>query len=398
VFAAFWPTLVRLPRDVFEVSLIAVEDPRARFNHSFLDEQARVDTVVRVGREDGWIHSARRDIAKLDVDLLVFLDHSMTDRIHKLALSRLAPVQAATYGHPVSTGLPRSIQDYYISWESVELPLPQSQEFYSEELVLLPGNVMDSYVEPRTRDGVSLETRQRFSQFTRQGFVDAVNNILPHSAINARWYTCMHTAYKRHPAFDAILLQIQERDPSAHIILLQEPTEHQQIVVRRFENIRADLSRIHFLPLLTHHFLMALYSLTDVVLDSVFHGGGTTSREVLEVGGPIVTLPMHVCGSRPTLAYYKLMGGFDELVANSPAECALLLCRCMALAPCRDLGAGPMAFDVLLLWAGTLRSLCESRCRVPSTSSGFELASRMPRAFCFGIRARFVRGRICCSA
>jgi hypothetical protein len=257
---------------------------------------------------------------------------------------------------------------------------------------------MDSYVEPRTRDGVSLETRQRFSQFTRQGFVDAVNNILPHSAINARWYTCMHTAYKRHPAFDAILLQIQERDPSAHIILLQEPTEHQQIVVRRFENIRADLSRIHFLPLLTHHFLMALYSLTDVVLDSVFHGGGTTSREVLEVGGPIVTLPMHVCGSRPTLAYYKLMGGFDELVANSPAECALLLCRCMALAPCRDLGAGPIAFDVLILWAGTLRSLCESRCRVPSTSSGFELASRMPRAFCFGIRARFVRGRICCSA
>ena len=339
VFDAFGPTVARLPRDVFDVSLIAVEDNRLHFDLPFLDEQARVDTVVRVGKEDGWIHSARRDIAKLDVDLLVFLDHSMTDRIHTLALSRLAPVQAVTFGHPVSTGMPRSIQDYYISWENFELPLPQSQEFYSEELVLLPGNVMHSYVEPRTRDGASAVTGHLFSRITRQDFVD--NNIVPHSARDGRWYTCMHTSYKRHPAFDAIIVQILQRDPSAHIMLLKEPTENQQVAVRRFTTVHADMARIHFLSSLTHHVLMGLYSLVDVVLDSVFAGGTTTSREVLEVGGPIVTLPSHLHGSRCTLSYYKLMGGFDELVANSPAECALPLCPCEPLAPSRGLRGGP---------------------------------------------------------
>jgi hypothetical protein len=318
VFDAFGLTVQRLPRDIFDVSIIAVEDNRAKFTLPFVDQQERVDKVVRVGTEDGWIHTARREIARLDVDLLVFLDHSMTDRIHTLALSRLAPVQAVTFGHPVSTGMPRSIQDYYISWENFELPLPQSQEFYSEELVLLPGNVMHTYVERRTLDGASLLTRLPFSQIRRQEFVD--NNIMPKSAVHGRWYACMHTSYKRHPVFDAMIRQIQEVDSSAQIILLQEPTDNHQVALRRFELIRADMSRIHFLPSLQHHILMALYSLTDVVLDSVFAGGTTTSREVLEVGGPIVTLPSHLHGSRCTLAYYKLMGGFDELIAKSQAE------------------------------------------------------------------------------
>jgi predicted O-linked N-acetylglucosamine transferase (SPINDLY family) len=53
---------------------------------------------------------------------------------------------------------------------------------------------------------------------------------------------------------------------------------------------------------------MALYSLADVVLDSYHAGGCTTTREALEVGALVVTLPAKYLGSRWSAAYYTIMG------------------------------------------------------------------------------------------
>jgi len=35
-------------------------------------------------------------------------------------------------GHPMTSGFPRSIMNYYISWAAAELPLEQSQKHYTE--------------------------------------------------------------------------------------------------------------------------------------------------------------------------------------------------------------------------------------------------------------------------
>ena len=49
---------------------------------------------------------------------------------------------------------------------------------------------------------------------------------------------------------------------------------------------------------------MAMYNLCDVVLDSFFFGGDTTSREAFETGAIVVTLPSPYLGGRWTQAYY----------------------------------------------------------------------------------------------
>ena len=42
------------------------------------------------------------------------------------------------------------------------------------------------------------------------------------------------------------------------------------------------MNRVHFIPCQPHNKLMALYNLSDVVLDSYYAGGCTTSREALD--------------------------------------------------------------------------------------------------------------------
>ena len=80
------------------------------------------------------------------------------------------------------------------------------------------------------------------------------------------------------------------------------------------------------MPQQPHHRLLALYSLADVVLDSYYAGGCTTTREALEVGALVVTLPAKYLGSRWSLAYYSIMGVTD-LVAKDKRHYAQLAVR-----------------------------------------------------------------------
>jgi len=80
-----------------------------------------------------------------------------------------------------------------------------------------------------------------------------------------------------------------------------------------------DLKRVVFVPRLKHQELMAMYNLSDVVLDSVFFGGDTTTREAFEVGAPIVTYPGRTIGQRWTQAYYQVIG-ITDLIAKDPND------------------------------------------------------------------------------
>jgi predicted O-linked N-acetylglucosamine transferase (SPINDLY family) len=64
---------------------------------------------------------------------------------------------------------------------------------------------------------------------------------------------------------------------------------------------------------------MAMYKLSDVVLDSVYFGGDTTTREAFEVGSPVITLPGKTIGQRWTQAYYRVMG-IKDFIARTVDE------------------------------------------------------------------------------
>ena len=64
---------------------------------------------------------------------------------------------------------------------------------------------------------------------------------------------------------------------------------------------------------------MALYMHADVILDSYFAGGCTTTREAFEVEGVVVTLPTDFLGGRWTYGYYNIMGVHD-MIATTKTE------------------------------------------------------------------------------
>eukprot|EP00956_Cyclotella_meneghiniana_P026692 scaffold58295_cov66-Cyclotella_meneghiniana.AAC.2 len=73
-----------------------------------------------------------------------------------------------------------------------------------------------------------------------------------------------------------------------------------------------------------HHRLLALYRESTVVLDSYPAGGDTTTREVIEMGKPLVTLPARLLGGRWTLGYLSNIGLKEStkraLIASSEEE------------------------------------------------------------------------------
>ena len=76
-----------------------------------------------------------RQISEDNLDVLIYLDIGMSSKIQILSSLRLAPVQCNTWGHPTTSGF-KNI-DYFITSKLMEGQ--DSQKYYSEKLVSLPG-------------------------------------------------------------------------------------------------------------------------------------------------------------------------------------------------------------------------------------------------------------------
>jgi protein O-GlcNAc transferase len=85
-----------------------------------------------------------RAISEAQLDALIYPEIGMDALTTQLASLRLSPVQAATWGHPETTGLPT--MDLYLSADALE-PV-DAQSNYSERLVRLPN--LGVCVEPLT--------------------------------------------------------------------------------------------------------------------------------------------------------------------------------------------------------------------------------------------------------
>ena len=315
----FGGVLDRLPRDVFEIVFIHFDDLDG--GSEWLTRRD-VEYVHLTKHDDGWLPTARRRIAALQLDLLLYLDLTMSEMAHQAAMARLAPVQAVSHGHPVTSGVPSDVMDHYVSWAAAELPT--AHEHYTEGLALLPAHTMHQYYESRISavDGASTVDGGTFREIGRDAFdVPAAR----------RWYLCMQKPFKFSPAFDEMLAAVHAGDPDGLIVLHEvqfkgsgaTSAHNKRRFVQRLRRAGVDLERLHFLKQQPHHRLMALYSLADVVLDSYYAGGCTTTREALEVGALVVTLPAKYLGSRWSLAYYTIMGVTD-LVARDKRHYAQL--------------------------------------------------------------------------
>jgi CRISPR-associated protein Csy1 len=229
-------------------------------------------------------------------DILVFPEVGMDSRTFLLAALRLAPVQCAAWGHPVTTGLPNV--DYFLSCETMEPP--GAQEHYSERLVTLPG-IGTHYEQPRCPDG---RTRADFG--------------LP---ADKTLYLFPQSLFKIHPDNDALLARVLASDPQGVLVLFED--RHPAITGRFLARLDAVLAahgmdaaaRRVVLPYLPHEDYLRVNRLCDLMLDSLYWSGGNTALDALACGLPLVTLPGGIMRSRQSMAMLRLCG-LDELVAE----------------------------------------------------------------------------------
>jgi predicted O-linked N-acetylglucosamine transferase (SPINDLY family) len=259
------------------------EDPLSEAINSAADE------VVILPRK---LKPARQEIADHSLDILFYLDIGMDALTYFLAFSRLAPVQCVTWGHPVTTGIPN--MDYFISSDNAEPP--GAEDHYSEKLVL-PDRLTNYYYRP--------ELPEESPSREKLGLPEDYN-----------LYVCPQTLFKFHPDFDNVLGDILRQDPRGLLVLPEGKHKHwTELLQDRFSRAFPDvIDRVRFLPRM-HYF--SLLRTADVILDTPYFGGGSTSLESFACGMPIVTWPGEFMRDRLTLALYKQMGVMDCVANNA---------------------------------------------------------------------------------
>jgi predicted O-linked N-acetylglucosamine transferase (SPINDLY family) len=305
VAADFSGMLQRLDRSIFKITYLHFCSKTSCATDDFVLAHSE-DTILtfqwtQLDTMNGaWTLRFLKDVEALKLDILLYLDLTMSPHATRVAMARLAPVQATTHGHPMTSGI--SSIDYYISWGAAELP--DAQTHYVEKLILLNASVPHQYYEKRHDDsGKSVVNGGMFKVLARRN-----SHAFKSIPDDGNWYTCMQKPHKLMPDMDKLLCGILRGDPLGRILLHKHDNDSvNRLLLSRLSETGCDLNRIHLLPEQPHHALLALYMISTVILDSYPAGGCTTTREVLELGKAVVTLPARLLGGRWSLAYYRIL-------------------------------------------------------------------------------------------
>jgi CRISPR-associated protein Csy1 len=232
-----------------------------------------------------------------DLDVLVYPELGMNPRVFTLASLRLAPLQCAGWGHPVTTG--HANLDVFLSSEAMEPP--GAEAHYSERLVTLPG-IGTCYPRPAVPERVPRASLG-----------------LPEEAI---LYLFPQSLFKVHPDNDHLLVEILAQEPRAVVVMFQsrfDPITRLFIdrLSRRFAaRGLATAGRVKLLPNVSHADYLRVNLACDVMLDSLYWSGGNTSLDAIACGLPVVTRPGELMRGRQSAGMLALMG-LHELVADS---------------------------------------------------------------------------------
>jgi predicted O-linked N-acetylglucosamine transferase (SPINDLY family) len=232
-------------------------------------------------------------VADAELDVLFYPDIGMSTSTYFLAYCRLAPVQMASWGHPVTSGL--DTVDYFVSATSIEPA--GAQEHYTEQIITL--NRLPCYYPALP-----------------------MPNLLPRTALGlpeaGTLYGCPQSLFKIHPDFDAVLAKIAEADPTAHIVLVDglHGAWKEALQKRWQESFPILRHRVTFLPRMSRPQFGEHLARLDVLLDPIYFGSGNSMYEAMAVGTPIVTWAGPFMRGRIVAGAYAQMGVADAPIAK----------------------------------------------------------------------------------
>lgn len=303
-----------LPRSLFEVFAITRRPNEGKYLSPIVVKSS--DHIIFIPL----IHElAFQQISDLRLDIIIFADTLCEPTTHFLAQTRMAPLQMAFWGNPLTSG--SKFIDYFISSDFMEHPyrsrLPPQDDPYTEQVVLLPGQGI-WYSSPDSDDSQEIIR-----------FLNA--SIAPHDETFQRkdfdleddWFIffCPQSLFKLHPLFDKVLASILEESPKSHLVLTTgRKKTWTTIFIKRLTNSLGPLAdRCHMIPRITSQKFFALIKLADVLLHPFPFDGSRTSADSLSVGVPFVTLPSEYLRGRMGASLLRTLN-LPELVAHNMSE------------------------------------------------------------------------------
>lgn len=297
----FGEWLLRLDRDRFEV-------------HAWHLDEIADEVTKRIAAQAHVLHHEPRTpvpdlaaaIRDAQLDVLVYLDVGMDSRPQMLAALRLAPVQCAAYGHPVTTGL-RNV-DWFLSGDAMEPA--NAPAHYRERLERLPGLgvVPERPCAPGSGEWLPREPERPL-------------------------LLCLQSLFKLTPEFDQAIARIAGAT-DARILFFEFPLHCAERFIERaghaFRAQGLDVGR-HLAVLGRREYAEYLGGIAaaDLVLDSIGFSGGATTIDALSVGTPVVTVEGEFMRGRQTSAMLRMLDA-DALVAGDTdayVDIAVGLCR-----------------------------------------------------------------------
>jgi len=244
------------------------------------------------------------------LDVLVYPELGMGAVPFALAALRLAPLQCAGWGHPVTTGHPTI--DVFLS--SAAMEPADGASHYTEKLALLPG-IGTRYAVPQVPADAS---RERFG--------------LP---ADACLMLCPQSLFKIHPDNDALFARVLDATPGAKLVLFEgrDPLLSQRFRARLAAAGVGD-DRMRMLPQCGHDDYLRINRVCDVMLDTLHWSGGNTSLDAIACGLPLVTLPGRFMRGRQSAGMLRL-AGCDELIARDEDDYVALVRRLATDTPWR---------------------------------------------------------------
>src|SRR5262249_1952114 len=290
-------------------------DPERFSIHAFhlgnrRDEETLLARSLAVDFEEGprdlrgWVGA----ILERRLDVLIYPEIGMDQATLQLASLRLAPVQAVTWGHPETTGLPTI--DYYISADDLEPP--NAQAHYSERLVPLAH--LGCCYEP-------LKSAAIPPDLSGMG-IDGDQPIL----------LCPGMPFKYAPEFDGVLAEIAVRAGRCQFVFFVPETARLADILRErleaaFAKRGLDFAKFGvFVPWLESRGFAGLMERADVFLDTIGFSGFNTAMQAVECGVPIVTRDGRFMRGRLASGILKRIG-LQELVAATEEEYVGLVLR-----------------------------------------------------------------------
>lgn len=292
----FNPWLHQLKSDGFDVRLYAIGAGDA-----VTDALAREFVTLRVATDEieQWPILSDRVYADRN-DVLLYPEPQGSQLIELVAGLRLAPIQCAAFGNPLTTGL--ATMDYIFVPDAAEVPDPQPH--YREQVVRLEG--LGTKVEPSVTVGAY--SRASF------GFL-----------ADERIYLVSQQLQKWSPRFTDALIELLRQDQRGRLVYFVQnsvlSSRAFELLLRRkfLRNGLEYARRVTVVGNLAREDYLAIHRSADVGLDTFGFSGGSTTLDALSVGLPVVTLEGAFLRGRQSAAIMRELGTGDN-VAQSVAQ------------------------------------------------------------------------------